>query len=196
MLWLPWYGMDRRAAWVLVGLTLDVAALVALASHVPWPSSTAPRNWSFDLLNPVGAGAVLALVHGVALPMLVWPNQRLSPAEVGWVAVVAIIVGPMLVLAAVTGFSAAAPVLYVLVNIDLAAPSTQWVPVSYRLCGGWRGEPMPHCWRCWVGRQRRVGPDRQPRLGRCAGRVAGGRGLAGTAGLGRGKRSGGESAGR
>ena len=76
-------GMGPRAAWVLVGLVLDCAALLVVLGAVP-PPGRPELSLGLDLVRSITVGAVLTLMHGVVLPVLVWPSQRLTRRFAGW----------------------------------------------------------------------------------------------------------------
>ena len=71
--------MGPRAAWVLIGLALDCAGLLA----VP-PAGRPELSLGLDIVRSIAVGAVLTLMHGVVLPVLVWPGQRVTRRFAGW----------------------------------------------------------------------------------------------------------------
>ena len=90
--------MDRRLAWVLVGLALDCAAVAAALGAAP-PPGPPELSLGLDPVRSIAAGAALAFVHGIALPVLVWPGQRLTRRFAGWAALAACAGVPVLYLA-------------------------------------------------------------------------------------------------
>lgn len=91
-------GMGPQAAWVLVGLALDCAALLAVLGAVP-PPGRPELSLGLDLVRSIAVGAVLTLTHGVVLPVLVWPGQRLTRRFAGWAVLATCVSAPTLYLA-------------------------------------------------------------------------------------------------
>lgn len=83
---------QRRTAWVLVGLALDAAAVVAIVMML-LPRLLVPSGSFFSglfdvLIRNALVGMALLVVHGAVLPGLVWPQRRIELRDVGYAAII------------------------------------------------------------------------------------------------------------
>ena len=151
--------MGQRAAWVLVGLALDAAAVAALLA---WPAGATLFSEGNALDAAVAALALLAVVHGLVLPGLVWPGRALRGLDVARTLLLAALAAPGLMLAGQVALAATAAVLFsipfgkhgqapLLAVVGLAAAATGAlcfgaVGLVARLCGSGRVRTGPGAW--------------------------------------------------